>query len=132
MDLSSNSTFKESTFLSAIQSHFFFERLMISCCSGVLFVEVLIVSVGGCCAKDDCTIIVKRNSPIIFAFMLFILRFTIERFYYEEMFILHYYILHLLLFATRLFFLFEQVKWLYKRSCYVVLLHANVLRLVRI
>jgi hypothetical protein len=38
--------FKESTFLSAIQFYFCFERLMTACCSGVLFVAVEIVPVG--------------------------------------------------------------------------------------
>src|ERR1700761_5426575 len=72
MALSSKSVSKESTFLSAIQSHFVFERLMTSCCSGVGLAAVLIVSVGGsgdCCAWADCTINVDRNRRNIRVFI---------------------------------------------------------------
>src|SRR5436305_176238 len=77
MDLSSNRTFNESTFLSAIQSHLCFDKLIISCCSGVLLGAVLIDSVGGCCALDDCKPMTKRLRPTNNVFIVYYLNCVI-------------------------------------------------------
>src|SRR5436190_9699880 len=116
MDLSSNSMFKESTFLSAIQSHFCLDRLMISCCSAVLLL----------CAYDDCTPMINRNNPTNDNFIKVVyLKFDNREICCAKKFILRFYIPHPLPFVAILFFLLLLALRQCRRSCYPAMHHAS-------